>query len=148
MPHHFIFLPPVHLVMCASVGRYQPVEEDDDDEDDEDEEQNPYGGRLSQTVIPSRQPWQTGGTLVPERSTLRPATFDERPITPMKNTMVYSREYSTLDFKDGKLIIIFPPIKTDYSVMDKFSSTKHPEKCKLKSLYTEKVLLKDCAKFE
>ncbi|KAI0212520.1 Serine/threonine-protein kinase Nek11 [Lamellibrachia satsuma] len=95
---------PVHdRPYTAPMGRYQPVEEDDDDddEDDEDEEQNPYGGRLSQTVIPSRQPWHTGGTLVPERSTLRPATFDERPITPMKNTMVYSREYSTLDFKDG-----------------------------------------------
>ena len=31
------------------------------------------------------------------------ATFspDDRPITPMKNTMVYDLRHSTLDFKDG-----------------------------------------------
>ena len=76
--------------------------EDEDEEEEEDEEENPFAARYSQTMIPSRQPWQTG-TLVPDRTTLRPASFDDRPITPMKNTMVYSREYSTLDFKDGKL---------------------------------------------
>lgn len=27
---------------------------------------------------------------------------DERPITPMKDKMIYGRELSSLDFKDGK----------------------------------------------
>ena len=89
------------VCVCVPVGRYMPTE-DEDEEEEEDEEENPFGARYSQTMIPSRQPWQTG-TLVPDRTTLRPASFDDRPITPMKNTMVYSREYSTLDFKDGKL---------------------------------------------
>lgn len=28
---------------------------------------------------------------------------DDRPITPMKDRMVYAREFSSLDFKDGEL---------------------------------------------
>ncbi|XP_055955396.1 serine/threonine-protein kinase Nek11-like isoform X1 [Patella vulgata] len=31
----------------------------------------------------------------------RPSLFEDRPITPMKNTMVYDRLHSTLDFEDG-----------------------------------------------
>ena len=27
---------------------------------------------------------------------------DDRPITPMKNTMIYDVEHSSLDFKDGE----------------------------------------------
>ena len=87
--------------MFPSVGRYVPEEEEEENEEEEYEDHDPYGGRMYQTVIPQKQPWQTG-TLVPDTFALHAAPFDERPITPMKNTMVYSREYSTLDFKDGR----------------------------------------------
>ena len=29
------------------------------------------------------------------------ASTDDRPITPMRNTMIYNKEHSSLDFKDG-----------------------------------------------
>ena len=38
--------------------------------------------------------------------TLKPS-MDDRPITPMKNTMVYDREHSSLDFKDGTSVTVF-----------------------------------------
>ena len=87
-----------------------PDEDEEDDEELEYEDHDPYGGRMYQTVIPQKQPWQTG-TLVPDTFALHPAPFDERPITPMKNTMVYSREHSTLDFKDGKSCTLSPTEK-------------------------------------
>lgn len=39
---------------------------------------------------------------MPNLSQSKPFNPDERPITPMKDKMVYSREYSSLDFKDGE----------------------------------------------
>ena len=102
--HRFTSL---HPVIFPSVGRYVPEE---DEEENEEEDHDPYGGRMYQTVIPQKQPWQTG-TLVPDTFALHAAPFDERPITPMKNTMVYSREHSTLDFKDGRSYTLLPTEK-------------------------------------
>ena len=33
--------------------------------------------------------------------TVSPSAYDDRPITPMRDLMVYGKEYSSLDFKDG-----------------------------------------------
>lgn len=45
--------------------------------------------------------------VIPHRKarTMNPYSYaspDDRPITPMKNTMIYNREHSTLDFEDGQ----------------------------------------------
>jgi len=45
-------------------------------------------------------------TVVPQsvwanRSQVRHLSADDRPITPMKNTMVYNTQNSSLDFEDG-----------------------------------------------
>ena len=42
-------------------------------------------------------------TIVPARdhAASRHFSADDRPITPMKNTMIYKTDYSSLDFKDG-----------------------------------------------
>ena len=58
----------------------------DDDSDDDDD-----------VVMPQRK----AQTLNPYQSPHKAMPPDDRPITPMKNTMVYSREHSSLDFKDG-----------------------------------------------
>ena len=36
----------------------------------------------------------------------RSINLDDRPITPMKDRMVYDRENSSLDFKDGEMVIM------------------------------------------
>lgn len=38
---------------------------------------------------------------LPKATTINP---DERPITPLKDKMVYDKVYSSLDFKDGKFL--------------------------------------------
>ncbi|KAK3589291.1 hypothetical protein CHS0354_026942 [Potamilus streckersoni] len=59
---------------------------------EEDENSDPVGTRAA--FSPSRSLGSTGLSKII-------LTPDDRPIAPMKNLMVYDRERSTLDFKDG-----------------------------------------------
>ncbi|XP_076469959.1 serine/threonine-protein kinase Nek11-like [Babylonia areolata] len=59
---------------------------DDDDDDDDDD-------IVTGTVRPA--------TLSASKTLPAYMSPDDRPITPMRNTMVYDREHSSLDFKDG-----------------------------------------------
>ena len=54
---------------------------------------------LSKTLDPNRL--STRDHRRQEYHTMSP---DERPITPMKDLMVYSMQQSSLDFKDGEII--------------------------------------------
>ncbi|XP_074645702.1 serine/threonine-protein kinase Nek11-like [Tubulanus polymorphus] len=80
-----------------------PMYHDDDDDivvgnddDDNDETLRAYNSALMERD--EEQTVKDEGTL------LQPVyhrASDDRPITPMKNTMVYNMEHSSLDFKDG-----------------------------------------------
>jgi len=69
------------------------MEEDSKSSDEEQEQTVKYNPRYT-----------VGGPVVgnhlPKRSSL--GDGDDRPITPLRDKMIYDRVYSSLDFKDGK----------------------------------------------
>ena len=68
----------------------------DDDDDDEDED------LLQALPERFRRKYNTNDNnalSVPQH--FATISHDDRPITPMKDKLVYGREYSSLDFKDG-----------------------------------------------
>ena len=69
----------------------------DADEDEEDDDDDIVTATVKSNTVRPVHSLSASGTVVPGRG------FDDRPITPMKNTMVYDREHSSLDFKDGKI---------------------------------------------
>ena len=84
--------------MCPSVNLYQADGEHEDNDLHYDSEGSDDSD--DDVVIPKRKaqtlnPYQTQGNFTAP---------DDRPITPMKNTMIYDREHSSLDFKDGRML--------------------------------------------
>ncbi len=67
------------------------IEDDDDDEDEDLIQDLPERFRRKYNDNDSDQLPVHFATIA----------NDDRPITPMKDKMVYGREYSSLDFKDG-----------------------------------------------
>ena len=80
-------------ISVTSVTCVAALQDSSDHDDDEDIQFN--------TVI--YRPAQTTPTLSPYSTQMDPG---DRPITPMKNTMVYDPMNSSLDFKDGKQKIL------------------------------------------
>lgn len=73
------------------------IEEPSDDEENTLVEAHPNHS-LNRTA-----PVYSGSTLLSGNKALnRSVNLDDRPITPMKDRMVYDREHSSLDFRDGK----------------------------------------------
>ena len=73
---------------------------DDESEDsDSDEEFQTVREVKPHTVDFLPTPSQNKPNVSRANFTVNP---DDRPITPMKDKMIYSREYSSLDFKDGR----------------------------------------------
>ena len=78
-----------------------------DPEDEEDEEEEDQEGDILQTVPVDfqRRYSYPEDDQVPYRKHharhFHTVQNDDRPITPMRDTMVYDLKYSSLDFKDG-----------------------------------------------
>ena len=73
---------------------------DDDDYDDDADIIEPLPARFRRKYSEGDSDNQNNALAVPKP--FATISNDDRPITPMKDKMIYDREYSSLDFKDGQ----------------------------------------------
>lgn len=84
---------------------YKEVVEESGDYDDDADVQHSFKGysTLQPGITSSAAASNRTYVLDPAKSFLaKSVNLDDRPITPMKNRMVYDVRHSTLDFKDGQ----------------------------------------------